>query len=93
MPEICCGACGAVWHSPPLVLPEVRCEVASLVRNRDTITALRRLREETRLSLGDAKAVVHHISSRSGHCHRCGAGLFGESPITCLRCDAVNYDW
>jgi hypothetical protein len=59
MTEVHCELCGATWRLPPLLTPEVRREVASLVRNQDKITAIRRLRAEMGLSLRDAKAVEH----------------------------------
>jgi hypothetical protein len=93
MPEIHCEACGSAWHSPLSLFPEVRREVAALVRSHDSIAAIRRLREETRLSLRDAKAVEHHISLPPGHCHRCGAGLTGDGVVRCSGCGAINYDW
>jgi hypothetical protein len=71
----------------------VRSEIADLFRGTDAIRAIRLLREQTGLSLRDAKAVYYHISKRPGQCHRCGGELVAGGTVLCERCNSLNLDW
>jgi hypothetical protein len=93
MADVCCERCGGTWHDPTVFDPVVSREVASLVRERQPIAAIRRLRESTGLSLRDAKAVEQHITREAGKCQRCGAVLAGTGVVSCGRCRSLNYEW
>jgi hypothetical protein len=71
----------------------MRRDVASLVRGRQSLWAIKRLRESTGLSLSDAKAVEQHVTREAGKCQRCGAALLGTGVVSCGKCQSLNYDW
>jgi hypothetical protein len=93
MDEVRCEQCGGTWLGPLSLDPEVSREVAALIRGRDIITGIRRLRETTGLGLRDAKGVELHITRESGKCQWCGADLPAGAVVVCGRCHAHNYDW
>src|SRR5215472_14242795 len=91
--EIHCEACGCSWLVPVVTDPLVRHEIAVLFRRADAIRAIRLLREQTGLSLRDAKGVQYHISKQAGKCHRCGEELVDGGTVVCGRCRSVNLNW
>ena len=93
MEEVRCERCGGTWHSPTVFDAAVSREVASLVRERNPMAAIRRLRESTGMSFRDAKAVQLHITREAGKCQRCGAALTGAGVVSCGKCMSLNYDW
>ena len=93
MEQLHCEACGSSWLAPTSMDAAVRREIASLFRQADSIRAIRLLREQTGLSLGDSKGVYYHISKQLGECHRCGATLAGGSTVVCGLCKSINLNW
>jgi ribosomal protein L40E len=47
-----------------------------------------------RVGLGDAKAIISHLSGEGGVCHRCGTRLneAGEEQ-NCPKCRSLNLLW
>jgi hypothetical protein len=90
--EMHCEACGCTWHVPAWMDAAVRREIVGLFRRNDAIRAIRLLREQTGLSLRDAKAVYYHVSKQAGKCHRCGGELLVGGTVACGRCNSINLD-
>jgi len=51
------------------------------------------LREQHRLSLKEAKAVMLHMNLVFGKCHRCDYDELESENIICPKCQSFNYNW
>jgi hypothetical protein len=75
-----------------VVLPEPggdRRLLASLGRKKP-IEFIRGLREVTGCGLGDAKAVLQHLTHQRGCCHRCSAEVAFDDLVDCEACGSLN---
>lgn len=81
--------CEVTW---PVQLDDVRkAELGALAR-LDRIAATRRIRDQLDLSLGDAKALVAHISRDDDVCARC-KHIVAKGETVCPNCKGVNLNW
>ena len=88
-----CQKCGA--DVPILELPaEVKKRVSIIAYRTGRIQAVVELKASAKIGLGDAKAVVFHLSDEGGVCHRCRAQLTEQKEEqTCPKCHSLNLRW
>ena len=93
MTALKCQKCGAAVPVPDLPT-ESRRSIAAVAHDTGRLQAMLELRDGARIGLGDAKAIVLHLSGKGGACHRCGTRLneAGEEQ-DCPKCRSLNLLW
>ena len=88
-----CQKCGGDVPIPDLPT-EVRKDVAAIAHRVGRSQATLELKNRGGFGLGDAKAIVFHISGADGVCHRCGTNLIkGLEEQACPKCRSLNLVW
>ena len=71
---------------------EQKLEIWALIAQDLKLFAIKKIRDEYKLSLRDAKIIGAHLNKEFGKCHRCDyEGLEGEN-IVCPKCKSFNYN-
>jgi len=93
MTALKCQKCGADVPVPDLPA-ELRKSIAAVAHGTGRLQAMLELKDGARIGLGDAKAIVFHLSGEGVACHRCGTRLneAGEEQ-NCPKCRSLNLLW
>jgi len=90
-PHLLCGQCQTVVVWPEELATGAKAAIAVAVR-RDPHSAAELVESRYGLDQREGRALVVHVTRKSGTCHRCGSSVAGEETL-CSKCHAANLNW
>ena len=88
-----CPRCKNRIEVPDELGTEAQESIASLRRGGEKLEAIEATRGRSQLAPSSAAALVNHLSTAQGGCHRCGEILTDGGPVYCSTCCAFNVNW